>query len=49
MDVIGALIGLAGFTGVLGAGVGALIAAVILRRAKHPTRAARIAAWSCGR
>ncbi len=46
MDVIGALIGLAGFTGALGAAAGALIAAVILRRAQHPTRAARIAAWS---
>lgn len=46
MDVIGALIGLAGFTGVLGAAAGALIAAVILRRAQYPGRAARIAAWS---
>lgn len=46
MDMIGALIGLAGFTGALGAAFGALIAAVILRRAQHPTRAARIAAWS---
>ena len=40
MDAIGALLGLAGFTGALGAAVGALIAVVILHRA------ARIAAWS---
>lgn len=46
MDVIGAPIGLAGFTGGLGAAAGVLIGAVILRRAQHRTRAARIAAWS---